>query len=110
MVRPNLEKERRLDSDASKLTFKTIAALIHPRIVGIVLLHSSRAEDRDSHEAASHLGVMTVTPCSRRSRTVFAAVAAFGPDLDGTIKYLAPLEAIQFSIDRPMPPSPPTTK
>lgn len=79
-------------------------------MAGIVLVHSSRAEDMDSQEAASHFGVRTVTPDSWRSLTALAAAADVGPDLEGAIRYLAPLEAIHFNMDRPMPPSPPTTR
>lgn len=97
-------------TDRLQLTFKTIAALMHPWTRGIVLLHSSRAEQRDFLEATSHSGVMILRPCSRSSLTIFTAASDLAPDLDGTMRFLAPFEAIHLRIDRPIPPSPPTTR
>ena len=91
------------------LTFSIMVAFMQPRTGGMVFAHVPRSSESDSALDASHFGVHTLTPASDSSFTNSAATPEAAPDLDGTIRYRAPREAIHLSMDLPMPPSPPAT-
>lgn len=102
--------DENLDFEPS-LTFSSMTALMHPRTGGIVLPHSSISRAIESKDETSHFGVTTVAPCSRSSLTTSAAGPESGnPDLDGTIRFFAPLLTSHLRMDRPIPPSPPATR
>ena len=92
-----------------RLTFSIMVALMQPRIGGMDFAHAARRSESDSASDASHFGVHTLMPNSASSLTNSAAAPEAAPDLDGTIRCRAPLEAIHLSMDLPMPPNPPAT-
>jgi len=92
------------------LTWRTIAALMHPLIGGIVVEHSERSFDRDSGDETSQVGVNMLTPPALSFSTVSKAAGDSTSNREGRIRCLTPFPSIQRLIARLIPPSPPTIR
>lgn len=85
-------------------------AFIAPLIRGRDILCFCSTCETDSTDETLHVGVITMILRSLSSLMTFIAASDVGPDLDRTIRYLAPFDAIYLGIDCPMPPNPPATR
>lgn len=90
-------------------TWRTMTALIHPLIGGILAVQSCTRADSSAAEVTSQGEVTIQTPFISSSETTSSAACDDGPEREGTIRYLAPRSTIHRKIARPIPPNPPGT-